>query len=221
MGFIGLLRLAKDRESKIFPHENTQAAAKEDRFQLIEKVRANLSPIFVLFQDDKEVIETTFDKSFKNADPIIDVTDRDDVRHMLWCLDDKNLIAKLEKTVSGKDIFIADGHHRYEVGLAFRDHMKKMHKKKVTLPRSYEYLMTYFTDMNSDKLQILPVHRVVKKKINEKQLGEIFEIKKCYLYMRNIISMVLLVLFFFTSNVKIGGGISSPSINILFFKSVF
>ncbi|MFC1594764.1 DUF1015 domain-containing protein [Candidatus Omnitrophota bacterium] len=178
LGFMGLMKLATNKRSKIFPHENTQLAAKEDRFQLMSSVKANLSPIFVLFHDEKKVVERIFQKHVLSKKPLIDITDKDGMQHTVWCLDDQKLIARIQRSLRSKQIFIADGHHRYEVGLSFREHMRKMHKKKITLPRPYEYIMTYFTDLDPKRLQILPVHRVIRSEFKKERLNEFFTVRK-------------------------------------------
>ncbi|MDD5116514.1 MAG: DUF1015 domain-containing protein, partial [Candidatus Omnitrophica bacterium] len=88
LGFISLLRLGDDKGSAVFGHENTHVEAKQDRFKLLKQVKANLSPIFVIFLDKKRVIQRVFQKYIWDKDPFIEVVDDKKTLHRLWRLND-------------------------------------------------------------------------------------------------------------------------------------
>jgi uncharacterized protein (DUF1015 family) len=159
LGFISLMKLGDD--GKIFPHENTHAAAKTDRLTLWSTLRAGLSCIFVCFSDRQKKVETIFIKEVSTTKPLIDVIDQDKVRHTLWRLDNPDLIADIQNVLDGQQLFIADGHHRYEVSQEYR--RMRMKGKARTGDEPFNYVMTYFTNMDSPDLQIFPMHRIVKK----------------------------------------------------------
>lgn len=162
LGFIGLLKLKHSSKAGVFPHENTHLAAKENRLQLIKKIKANTSPIFVIFPDKDRIMKRIFDKYILGKQPIIDTFDVEKVRTKIWRLAEEEAIESLKKCIEDKSIYIADGHHRFEVGQEFCNLMRKK-KKTFTGNEDSNYIMTYFTDLNAKDLQILPIHRMIKK----------------------------------------------------------
>jgi len=153
LGFIALLKLEdfyKDT-STIYPHEDTFSAPKEDRTRLISSIKANLGPIFALFADEDKTIDAILLQETK-AHPIIDIVDYHGIRNKLWRICNKNTVEKIVSMMKDERLFIADGHHRYEVGLAFSKSKKD--------PK-YGYILTYFTDLYADGIVILPVHRLI------------------------------------------------------------
>jgi len=162
LGFISLMKIQDDEEAKIYPHEKTHSEAKEDRLKLWSKLNANLSSIFVCFSDRERKVEKIFAKDISKTEPFIDAVDDNEVRHLLWRLTDEEKIAQITTSISHQPLFIADGHHRYEVAKMLR--RAKMEKEsKPTGNESFNFVMTYFTNMDSRDLKIFPLHRVVKK----------------------------------------------------------
>jgi len=177
LGFIGLLKLQDSLDSKIFPHENTHSEPKEDRLQLIKKVKANLSPIFVLFSDKQKMIQRIFDKYIARTQPFIDILDVEETKTKVWRLTDEETINRLKEYMQDKSIFIADGHHRYEVAQTFLSQLKK--EREVGGKEDFNYIMAYFTDLDSRDLQILPIHRVIRKaSVSIEVLKEYFSFEK-------------------------------------------
>lgn len=162
LGFIAAMKIQDAKDSKIFPHENTHAAAKEDRFKLWTSVGANLSPIFVCFSDRERKVEKIFITHLAVTKPLFDVTDDDGVKHLFWKLDDPKLVSQIVASLSNQSLFIADGHHRYEVACEIR--RQKIAKiGKPTGQEPFNYVMTYFTNIDSRDLKIFPMHRIVTK----------------------------------------------------------
>ena len=161
MGFISLMRIPEEKDAKIFPHENTHAAAKEDRLKLSLALSAQLSSIFVCFSDKKQTVEKLFSKHIILQKPCVDIEDDDGVKHILWRLDSADLIQQVVDTLDGQPLFIADGHHRYEVAQELRRIRMARSGKNKEAP--YNYVMTYFTNMDSRDLKIFPMHRIVRK----------------------------------------------------------
>jgi len=159
-GFISLLRLG-DKDSAVFAHENTRLAARQDRFKLIKQVKANLSPIFVVFQDKLRIIRRVYQK-IQDRPPLIDIVDPDKTRHRLWRVNDPEVLDFMQKGIEKENIFIADGHHRYEVSCAYRDLVKERLQGSFTGEESVNYLLTYFTNTEPRGLVILPIHRLLK-----------------------------------------------------------
>jgi len=146
IGFIAAMKI--EESSKVRPHENTFPKPKQDRLSLTREVKANLSCIFTLFDDKNKKAEKILGAAIKGK-PLFDF-EYDNVRHKLWRLEDRSQIDKLKKLMLKKEIFIADGHHRYEVA--------RMYKEET----GNEYVMTYFTPVSAKRLTILATHRLVK-----------------------------------------------------------
>ncbi len=178
LGFIALMKLEDDGENRIFPHENTHSAAKEDRFQLCSALKAHLSSIFVSFSDKTRKVESIFQRKLSAQKPFIDVTDEEGVRHSVWKLTDEHAIKEIQAALQDQAMFIADGHHRYEVAQQYRKmHLKGKSKSNGQAP--FDYIMTYFTNMESRDLKVFPIHRVIRKlPKNIDFLEEFFRIDK-------------------------------------------
>lgn len=178
LGFISLMELEDEKDSKVFPHENTHAHAVEDRLKLTKALNSNLSCIFVCYSDYQKKVEKIFNKHIVATKPLFDVEDKDKVRHKLWRLDDPELIAEINQSVMNQQLFIADGHHRYKVSMEYRAY--RMEKKQnVTGNEPFNYVMTYFTNLDSKDLQILPMHRIVRSfPKNIEFLEEFFRVDK-------------------------------------------
>jgi uncharacterized protein (DUF1015 family) len=153
IGFIALLKLEEfdTKKSSVYPHENTLAAPKEDRAKLIRAIEANLGPVFAIFEDkDRSIAELI--KNEMKAEPLVSISDNHGVINKFWKVSDKKVIDKLRGCMKDKKLFIADGHHRYEVGLGF---------SKFKKDPKYGYILTYFTDLLGDGLVVLPYHRLI------------------------------------------------------------
>lgn len=161
-GFIALLQLDDNKESKVKPHEKTHQDAVDDRFKLTESLEANLSCIFVCYSDFQRKVDQIFNKNVLSTEPFFDVIGPDGVRHILWRLGNPDHIKDIQSSVFGQNLFIADGHHRYKTACDYRD------RRKATDPNfnedsPYNYVMTYFTNLDSRDLQIFPMHRVLRE----------------------------------------------------------
>lgn len=160
-GFIGLLRLEDYASKIVLPHEKTQRKPKLDRLALMEACRANFCQIFAFYEDKEERIPALYEKIFSAPDgPNLEVTDDEGTRHTLWMVDDPQIIKEITQTMRDKQIFIADGHHRYETALAYRE--KQLPKEqKISGRESFNFTMVYLTTMEDEGLLILPTHRLV------------------------------------------------------------
>jgi uncharacterized protein (DUF1015 family) len=153
LGFIALLKLEEfDTEtSTVYPHENTLSAPKEDRTKLIRSIEANLGPVFALFGDEDKAIDSILKKRTE-SEPDIDMLDSHGIRNKLWKVSDRDVIEKIIALMKKQKLFIADGHHRYEVGLAF---------SKLKKDPKYGYILTYFTGLYDEGIVVLPTHRMI------------------------------------------------------------
>jgi len=177
-GFLGLLKITEDSGVRTLPHEHTHALAKTDRFTLWSALKSDLSPIFVGYADKAGKIDQIFLKNLANQKPDLEAVDQDKVKHTIWRLEDPDKIQEIIRVVDNQNLFICDGHHRFEVANQIRrEALKKA--PKTTGEEPYNYVMTYFTNMDSKDLQIFPIHRIVKKfPISVNLLEQYFRIDK-------------------------------------------
>jgi uncharacterized protein (DUF1015 family) len=180
LGFISLLRLGDEKESVVFGHENTHSAAKIDRFKLVKEVKANLSPIFVIFLDKKRIIQRIFQKHIPACQPFIEVIDDEKTLHKLWRIDATDALKTIESSMNGENIFIADGHHRYEVSCAYRDLRREELGAQFTGDEDFNYCLAYFTNTDPRGLSILPIHRLIKLDVRLDMLDFIAKVKECF-----------------------------------------
>ena len=156
-GFIALVRLAEFSEGKILPHEETAPGPKEDRLRLLEATEANLSPIYCLYSEpDNSSAKLA---AGAGGGPAIDLTDEAGTRHTVWVIDDPGDTGALSASLSAKTLLIADGHHRYETMLAYRNARREQRQPAGDMP--CDFTMVYLSNMDIDGKSILPIHRFV------------------------------------------------------------
>lgn len=165
-GFIVLLKLEDFAKNTILPHENTFSEPVQDRLKLLKTVRANLSPIFAIFVDVQGKINKLLSQ-YKKVHRACAVIKKDRILHRLWRMSEKRKITIIKKLLGDKQIFIADGHHRYVAALNYKIQMQKK-KKRFSRVASFNYVMTYLVATADPGLTILPTYRVVKIKADLK-----------------------------------------------------
>jgi len=157
-GFIALCRLEEFSSRVVLPHEKTLAKPREDRLKLFTATNANFSQVFSLYWDLEKRIDEAFAIPIRSA-PLMRV-DFEDVVNSVWRADDMKIVERVVRFMSDKQVVIADGHHRYETALAYRDLMRAKspsHSGK----ELYNYIMMFFSNIEDDGLVIYPTHRVV------------------------------------------------------------
>lgn len=180
-GFFSLMKIEDPAAKIVMPHEKTLARPKVDRLNLITEVRANLSPIFALYNDDKKAISKILKKAAEASDPIISIQ-FDGIAHKLWRLSDKKKIDSIKSAMRDKRIVIADGHHRYEVARAYRD----MTRGTKDFKPNMDYVMVFLTNLSEpENVTIFSTHRLIRDMSNmdlaavKGRLAEYFDINDC------------------------------------------
>ena len=153
----GLVRLEDFANGVVLPHEETLSKAKEDRFQLLSATRCNFSSIYSLYQDEDHTTAQRLENLSRSCPPRYAFSDGL-VTHRLWVINDPVAIEALREDFAGRKLYIADGHHRYETGLRYRDTLAQ---QGAYLPGSQYILMT-LTDMADPGLTVFPTHRLVR-----------------------------------------------------------
>ena len=158
-GFIGLGPIEEYSAGVVFRHEQTLAKPKADRLELLRANRAHFGQIFMLYSGAGKV-DTLLD-SAAPPDFDIEVTDEYDVVHRVWKISDASVIASVQDQMRDRKLIIADGHHRYETALTYRDERRSAADTGSGIPAPYDSVMMTFVDMDRPGLVILPTHRVV------------------------------------------------------------
>jgi len=155
-GFIGLGRVEDYSAGVVFRHEHTLSGPKRDRLDLLRHTRAHFGQIFMLYPDPDGDVEKVLEegKLIAGGGPLLDVCDDYQARHRLWAITHPATIAVIQDLMADKNLLIADGHHRYETALAYRN-------ENPGAPAA-EYVMMTFVNMHSPGLRILATHRVLR-----------------------------------------------------------
>jgi len=159
-GFFSTVELEDFGTGKIYPHENTRAAAKTDRLNLLEACAANFSAIFSLFSDPKGAVVQLIDKSVNADKPRFEFTDDEGFRQRLWAITDRSVLKDIVDAVKSSPLFIADGHHRYETALNYR-RARRERAGAATGPQPYDAVLMLFASLEDPGLTVLPTHRVL------------------------------------------------------------
>lgn len=158
-GFIGLGRVEDYASKVVYRHEQTLAKPKADRLDLLRATRAHYEQLFLLYEDSGEVDSLL--SSGRGQSPNLDVEDEYGVAHRVWQVSDAGVTAAVREKMRDKKLVIADGHHRYETALTFRDECRAAAGGSTNPQAPYEYVMMTFVNMNDPGLLILPTHRLV------------------------------------------------------------
>jgi len=166
-GFIALGKVEDYSSRVVFRHEQTLAKPKADRLDLLRATKAHFGQIFMLYSDPGGEIDQTLAHS---KAPDLEMCDEYEVLHRIWKISDSGTIELVRKKMRDKKLIIADGHHRYETALTYRNERRTQAEASTTKGTksheslalaSYEFAMMTFVNMDSPGLLILPTHRVV------------------------------------------------------------
>ena len=157
-GFIAACKLEELGKGSIFPHERTHSGPREDRFRLFQATHAMFSQIFGLYGDPEGVLNSEFSDVMKDP-PVADVT-FEGVQHTMWRMSDERRILVMTEFLRDKRILIADGHHRYETALLYRDACR-FRNPGHTGKEPYNFVPMFFSNMHDPGLVIFPTHRLV------------------------------------------------------------
>jgi uncharacterized protein (DUF1015 family) len=160
-GFIALGRIEEYSAGVVFRHEQTLAKPKADRLHLLRANRAHFGQLFMLYSGAGKVDAVLDAVAAPDLSPEIEVTDECDVVHRVWKISDPSVIATVQQHMRDRKLIIADGHHRYETALTYRDQRRAEAETGSGLPTAYDSVMMTFVDMSRPGLVILPTHRLV------------------------------------------------------------
>jgi uncharacterized protein (DUF1015 family) len=166
-GLTAVVRIEPFEKGVILPHEQTYSRIKSERLELIKACNINFDPIFALFPD-KDNLLSQLNQEIKDQAPDIDFVDHFKQRHCLWRLTDSSLHGRITTSLASESLFIADGHHRYETALNYRNWL--IEKNVIIGPdHPANFVLMYLSSMKDPGLIILPAHRLLKK-VNKKAI---------------------------------------------------
>jgi len=179
-GFIALCRLEEFGKGKVVPHEYTLSKPKSDRLNLLRSCQANLSFIFSLYSLPADRINKPLQGGIGNTPPKMEVMDDQGYRHRLWSVNDPALIELVKRELKDQTVYIADGHHRYESSLNYKNEVRKNRGTNAGEMPS-DYVMMYFANMDEPGLTILPTHRLIYDVPEPKLQGLYASLKRNFL----------------------------------------
>ena len=163
MGVFAMVRLTPLGQG-IYPHECTHSKARSDRLNLIKATGMNTSPVFSFYENTHSRASDVLKRfSEGSVPPYLEAADADGFKHRLWIIDSPDDIAAFQEDLSGKPVFIADGHHRYETAL---ENQRQMREKPGDAPGGkdapFNYVMMFLANISDGGLTVLPTHRLLK-----------------------------------------------------------
>ena len=158
-GFISAVKIEDFENKQIFAHERTFSHHKADRLKLITASKANLSPVFSVFSDPDHVINLALKNSLFDY-PLFKSTDNDGVENYLWKVSDSDLLSFLAEKFQEKKLLIADGHHRYETAINYRN-LRREQNPEGNGNEPYEYVMMFLASAEQPGLIVKPTYRLI------------------------------------------------------------
>ncbi|HML25024.1 MAG TPA: DUF1015 domain-containing protein [Aggregatilinea sp.] len=163
LGMIAAVKLAEFDEGIILPHERTHAGPKEDRLRLINTLQAHTEQIFLLYPDAENRVNALLRQAIGSRQPDLDVEEllESGVRQRMWAITDEPTLAAIEAEMDPKrNLIIADGHHRYETALNYRNAQRAAHPD-ASPDAAFNYVAATLVSMDDPGLVVLPTHREI------------------------------------------------------------
>jgi len=160
-GFISLVELEEFSKGIVLPHEETLSKAKADRFNLMSTTYSNFSQVYCLYIDEQRNLKDLISGITSASNPDISFVSDEDILQNVWIVRDASIISQIRDAFAAKQLFIADGHHRYETALNFRNKMRE-ENPGWTGDDLFNYVMMMLVDMDDAGLVVFPTHRMVR-----------------------------------------------------------
>lgn len=160
-GLIACVRLEPFQKGIILPHEKTFTKVKSERLELMQACKTNFSPIFSLYADENSIFQR-LQTAVVGRNPDIHFRDAAGCKHSLWRVTDTGVHRHVADALRPRRLYIADGHHRYETALNYRDWLAGS-AGELDAQHPANYVIMYLCGMNDPGLVILPAHRLIKE----------------------------------------------------------
>lgn len=161
-GFIAYVRLEPFEKKVVLPHERTSSKVKDDRLNLLKAAGANFCQIFSLYTDPEQLVVNTLVEAVAGKQPDIDLVDDAEERHRLWRITDTRTTDQVTTLLKEKQLYIADGHHRYETGLNYRNWVAE-NDPGFSENHPANFIMMSLSSTSDPGMLILPTHRLLLK----------------------------------------------------------
>lgn len=181
LSLLARVRLEPWEAGVILPHERTLSAPKEDRLRLMRACAANFSPLMALYDDPQNELANRF-TTIRASAPVAELMDDAGEGHRLWLMTDPATVAEVTAFLQPRNLYIADGHHRYETALAYRDEVRALRKEQLP-DEATNFALMALTAIEDPGLVVFPTHRLVVDQPAEvlaglrEQIGTQFSIK--------------------------------------------
>jgi uncharacterized protein (DUF1015 family) len=159
-GFIAVGRIEDYSSGIVFRHEQTLSGPKADRMELLRHTQTHTGQLFMLYNDPAARIDALLEKAAASKKADVELRDEYDVVHRLWPITDSQTLETIRREMADKKLVIADGHHRYETAMAYRDE-RRARDGRVDTTAPYEKVMMSVFNTVGEGLTILPTHRIV------------------------------------------------------------
>ncbi|MFO7840252.1 MAG: DUF1015 domain-containing protein [Desulfosalsimonadaceae bacterium] len=176
-GLIGRVRLEPFEKGIILPHEETYSKIKSERLELMKACHANFSHIFSIYTDRNNLIRTLRDR-VRDLPPEAGFTDDAGHHHKMWCLDDPRTQETIQQAIKSRRLFIADGHHRYETALTYRDWVAES-TPDFGPDHPANFIMMYLCSIEDEGLIVLPTHRLLTR-VPDSERGQFVKMAEDY-----------------------------------------
>lgn len=170
-GFLAAVRLHQFSEGVVYPHEQTFSGPKQDRFELMDATGMSLSPVFLLYDLPGDEVTSAWSAGPGARPPTTVISDKGGNVTKLWPTSDAALLQTVGQNLAAARFVIADGHHRYETALRYRDHRLEQSREPGSADEgdrepsgaapAYEYVLAYLSNMADPGLAIYATHRLV------------------------------------------------------------
>ena len=158
-GFFGLLRLEDYDRRIVRPHERTLEGPKADRLKILRATGANLSSVFLLYEDREDQLPPVFAPEF-DADDVVTARDETGADHSLARVTDPDRVSRVRRFMEHRSLVIADGHHRYETALRYRNECREA-SPEAGRDAPFEFLLAYCANTFAPGTLLLPIHRLI------------------------------------------------------------
>lgn len=163
---LAAVRLEAFDDGAVLPHEFTRPGPKEDRLRLMQACAANFSPLMALYRDPGGMASLLESRTQARAPDV--AAESEGITYRLWALDDAATVAELQSMLAPLPLYLADGHHRYETALVYRD----MRRSEGTqADPGYDFVLMGLIELSDPGLDLLGYHRLVYGLSSEAMAG--------------------------------------------------
>ena len=169
----GVIALGRLEPERVHAHEKTLRGPKEDRLRLMQATEANFGHIFMLYSDPERIADAAVAQAIRGRTPLIEARDADDNLHQVWGITSPQVIGVVQEAMATKELYIADGHHRYETAITYMHECNQRGWKPAALESFDARMMTLF-NIDEPGMTIRPIHRLVHG-VPQERLRSFFE----------------------------------------------